>query len=74
MGQLNMPLHLAIGRNGSILFADCYNNRIVQLNASLECMNEFAGFKRTTRLLFNQELKRLYVIESNEQSITILDI
>ena len=72
--HLNMPYHLAIGRNGSILVADKDNNRIVLLNASLEYMNEIAGFKRTTRLLVNPELERLYVNELNEKSITILDI
>ena len=73
-GQLNLPLHLAIGRNGSILVADCDNNRIVQLNASLEYIKEFVGFKRPWRLLLKEELGRLYVIEWNERSIKILDM
>ena len=45
MGKLNMPSHLAILRDGCILVADEKNNRIVQLNASLEYMKEFTSFE-----------------------------
>ena len=72
MGQLNLPYHLAIGRNGSILVADLENNRIVQLNKSLEYVNEFTGFKQPFRLLINKELGRLYAIEESDCSITIM--
>ena len=75
MGQLNLPCHLAIGRNGCILVADEESNRIVQLNASLEYMNEFISFERPRRLLLNEELERLYVITNKDsRSITILDM
>ena len=74
MGQLNEPVYLAIGRNGSILVADCGNNRIVQLNKSLEYMKKFTGFKLPIRLRLNSELGRLYVNELNDESITILDM
>ena len=74
MGQLNGSVHLAIGPRGSILVADHKNNRIVQLNKSLEYMNEFTGFKPPFRLRLNEELGRLYVIELNDKSITILDM
>ena len=73
MGKLNLPGYLAIGRNGSILVADYYNSRIVQLNASLEYMNEFTEFIRPQRLLINEDLGRLYATEEGNQSITILD-
>ena len=72
-GQLlDWPCHLAIGWNGSILVADRKNNRIVEFNASLKYMNEFVGFKRPIKLLLNHELKRLYITELDDQSITIL--
>ena len=71
--QSNGPLHLAIGRNGSILVADYDNNRIVQLNSSLEYMNDFASFKQPKRLLLNKELGRLFVVDLN-RSITILEM
>ena len=63
-GQMIWPVNLAINRNGSILVADYDSNRIVQLDASLEYMNESIGFKQPIRLLLNDELGRLYVLES----------
>ena len=41
IGQMNRPCYLAIDRNGFILVADFSNNRIIQLNASLEFIREF---------------------------------
>ena len=74
VGQLNVPYHLAIGPGGFILVVDVDNDRIVQLNKSLEYMNEFTGFKQPIRLRLNEELGRLYVIECDDKSITILDM
>ena len=74
MEQLNLQVHLAIGRDGSILVADRDNSRIVQLNKSLEYIKEFTGFKQPIRLSLNEELGRLYVIEYGDKSITILDM
>ena len=72
--QLDWPVHLAIGRDGSILVVDQDNNRIVQLSKSLEYMNEFIEFEEPVTLLLREELGRFYVIEMNDASITILDI
>ena len=72
-GRLNRPCHLAIDWHGSILVADKDNDRIVQLNASLEYMDEFS-FKRPRRLRLDKELGRLYVIENNDGTITMHDM
>ena len=75
LGQLKEPAYLAIYRNGSILVADEMNNRIVQLNSSLEYMNEFRYFIRPRRLCLVEELGKLYVIEINkDQRITLLEM
>ena len=74
MKHLNGPVHMAIGPNGSILVADHGNNRIVQLDASLKYMNEFASLKEPIRLRHNAVRRRLFVIEFNDQSITFLGI
>ena len=74
MGQLNGPVHLAIDRNGSILVADMENDRIVQLDASLKYMNEFANLKDPYRLRLNEARGHLYVTDFNDSSITFLDI
>ena len=74
IGQLNMPSYLAIDRNGFILVADEDNNRIVRLNSSLEYIGETVGIKEPFRILLNEERGRLYVIEYNNQSLTVFDI
>ena len=40
IGQMNGPRYLAVDRNGFILVVDRDNNRIIQLNASLEFIKE----------------------------------
>ena len=74
IGQLNIPRHLAIDRNGFILVADQDNNRIVQLNPSLECISETVGIQQPWRILLNEERGRLYVIENNNKSLTVFDV
>ena len=68
-GQLN--LHMSIGQNGSVLVADCDNSQIVQLSSSMKYMNQLTGFIQPFRLLFNEEFQQLYVVENNDESITI---
>ena len=73
-GRLNWPYHMVIGWNDSILVADQQNNRIVQLDASLEYMNEFIGFEQPSRLHINEKFGRLYVTENYASTITFLDM
>ena len=51
VGQLNYPRHLAIDRNGFIFVADQDNNRIVQLNSSLEYIGETVGIQQPETIL-----------------------
>ena len=74
IGQLNLPYHLAIDRNGFIFVADRDNNRIVRLNSSLEYISETVGIQEPETILLNEESGRLYVIEDNSQSLTVFDI
>ena len=78
IGQMNGPHFLAIDRNGFILVADYNNNRIIQLNASLEFILEFipgsAGLKKPTRIHLNENTRRLYIAEHSEKNITIFDL
>ena len=78
IGQMNSPCYLAIDRNGFILVADYYNNRIIQLNASLEFIGEFipgsAGLKRPWRMHLHEDRRRLYVAEGGQQCIAIFDL
>ena len=74
IGHLNVPLYLAINRNGFILVADQLNNRVVQLNSSLEYISETVGIQVPQRILLNEERGRLYVKEFNTKSLTVFDV
>ena len=71
IGRLKMPQYLAIDRNGFIFVADYRNNRIVQLNPSLEYISETVGIRKPRRILLNEERRCLYVIEDNDESLTV---
>ena len=79
LGQMDYPCHLTIDRNGFILVVDAHNNRIIQLNASLEFIREFipgsVGLKEPVRIHQREDKKRLYIAEyDTEQNIAIFDL
>ena len=78
IGQMDGSCHLAIDQNGFILAADCNNNRIIQLNASLEFIKEFipgtAGLKKPRRMHLHENRRRLYIAEYDDPNITIFDL
>ena len=78
IGQMNGPHYLAIDRNGFMLIADHNNNRIIQLNASLEFIRYFipasAGSKKQMRMHLHEKTRRLYIAEDGEQKIAIFDV
>ena len=78
IGQIDSPHYLAINRNGSILVADYNNNRIIQLNASLEFVKELipgsVGLKKPMRMHLHENKRRLYIAEFNETNITVIDL
>ena len=74
IGHLNVPHHLAIDRNGFILVADHANNRVVQLNSSLEYISQTVGIQKPWRILLNEERRRLCIIEGYNKSLTVFDV
>ena len=78
IGQMNLPCYSAIDQNGFILVADFLNNRIIQLNASLEFIREFipgsVGLKNPRRMHPHENTRRLYIAELDEQNIAIFDL
>ena len=64
MGQLDLPRHLAIDPHLSFWLLITRITELYNSTLSLEYMNEFACFQRPIRLLLNQELGRLYIIEN----------
>ena len=77
IGQMDFPDSLAIARNGFILVVDQDNNRIIQLNASLEFIREFipgsVGLKIPWRMHLHENTRRLYIAEYDERNIKIFD-
>ena len=78
IGQMDYPCYLAIDRNGFILVADENNNRIIQLNTSLEFIREFipgsVGLKNPKRMHLRENTRRLYIAGRFERNITIFDL
>ena len=76
IGQMDWPCYLAIDRNGYIFVADKNNNRIIQLNASLEFIREFypgsAGLKEPKAMHLHEDDRRLYI--AKERNIAIFDL
>lgn len=66
-GQLNLPSHLAVDRQGYVLVADQNNDRIVLLSASLTfvrvLISPFCGLRRPWRLHLDETRGLLYVAE-----------
>ena len=78
IGQMDCPCYLAIDRNSFILVADYNNNRIIQLNASLEFIKEFipgsVGLKKPTRMHLHENKRRLYIAEDCQRCIAIFGL
>ena len=78
IGQMNWPCYLTIDRNGFILVAERKNNRVIQLDASLEFIREYipesVGLKEPRRMHLHEGKRRLFVAERNEQNIAIFDL
>ena len=75
--KLNFPTHLAVDKGGFILVADTNNNRVIQMNASLEFIREIipksAGLTKPRRIHLNENTGHLYIAENNEKNIKIFD-
>ena len=66
-GQMNVPYHLAVDKQGFILTADHYNNRVLLLSPSLTCVKELITKDRELhepfRLCLDEKRRYLYVGE-----------
>jgi len=63
VGQMNYPSHAIVDKDSRFIFvADCYNDRVVVLNRSLEFVSYISeGLSRPDRLHFDDGTRRLYV-------------
>ena len=77
IGEMDEPCNLEVDQNGFILVADKVNNRIIQLNESLEFIREFipgsAGLEKPRKMHLNEDRRCLYVAEYGKRNITIFD-
>ena len=69
---------LAIDKNGLILVVEYDNNRVIQLNSSLEFVREYipgsVGLNKPKSMLLHEGTKCLYISEDYEKNITIFDV
>ena len=76
--QMDYPCYLAGYQNGFILVADFYNNRIIQLDPSLEFIGEFilssVGLKKPWRMHLHEKPRRLCIGDGIEPNIAIFDL
>jgi len=73
VGQLNLPMHLAVDEESQLIFvADCDNNRVVVLSPALEFVRYISeGLSKPQRLYLHQETRRLYVGQWNRDVAVI---
>jgi len=76
---LNIPAHLLVNKNGSILLADSQNDRVLLLNSSLSSASEFISSDNGTlvapnRLYFDESRGLLYIGEEFSSRVLIFDV
>jgi len=74
--QLNCPAGLAVDREGRVLVADHYNNRLLVIDQSLSSAHEMSvcvdgGLERPSSLWYDQSRRRLCIGELNGRVIAI---
>ena len=78
IGQMDFPNYLTVDNNGFILVNDYSNNRIIQLNASLEFIREFiprsAGLEKPASMHLNEHCACVYIEEHNKPTVAIFDL
>ena len=68
-GQFDIPVHLAVDKNGLIFVADIDNNRIIALDQSLKQSRQLllpsdCALNKPRSLCFDESRNRLYVGEA----------
>jgi len=73
VGQLELPLHLAVDEDSQFVFvADCCNNRVVVLSPTLEFVHYISeGLSRPCQLHFDNATTRLYVSQTRDDIVVI---
>ena len=68
VGQLNVPCHLAVDKNGFIFVADLNNRRVLLLSPTLSYVREIVSSDqlkwKPRRLCLDSDRRRLYVAEN----------
>jgi len=78
LARMNEPEGLAVDREGRILVADRYNNRLLVIDQSLSSAHEMSvcvdgGLNRPYSLWFDQSRRRLYIGEYAEGRVIVID-
>ena len=75
---LDKPVYLAVDRKGFILVTDYGANRIIQLNSSLEFVQDFipayVGLIEPFRMCLHEGLRHLFVAEQDKKHFLVFDI
>jgi len=76
--QMNEPRGLAVDREGRILVADYYNNRLLVIDQSLSSAHEMSvradgGLDRPYSVWYDQSRKRLYIGEYAGGRVIVID-
>jgi len=76
--QMNAPRDLAVDREGRVLVADRYNNRLLVIDESLSSAHEMSvsvdgGLKVPYSLWYDQSRRRLYIGEWNGGRVIVID-
>jgi len=76
--QMNEPLGLAVDREGRVIVADCWNNRLLVIDQSLSSAHEMSvsvdrGLKCPEILWYDQSRRRLYIGELKGGRVIVID-
>jgi len=76
--QMNCPAGLAVDRQGRVLVADWYNNRLLVIDESLSSAHEMSvsvdgGLNGPYSLWYDQSRRRLYIGEENGGRVIVID-
>ena len=76
VGQLDEPRHLVVDEDSQFIFvADYWNDRVVLLSPTLEFVREFSdGVSKPVRLYFHQTTRRLFVVQSDGDGVTVIQL
>jgi len=76
--QMNAPIGLSVDREGRVLVADGYNNRLLVIDQSLSSAHEMSvcvdgGLNDPCSLWYDQSRRRLYIGEYSGGRVIVID-